>query len=110
MGVKISRVPVLFIALVIMLAGNLSAQVVNTPTAASNPIGALVSWLPILSIAIFISIAIGALLYVLGKLLNDGQLSARGISEIGQSIGSAVFVVIIIVALLFFGSIISHSA
>lgn len=93
-----------------ILFGSASAQVINFPTQVTNPLGSLSSWLPIVSIAIFISIAIGFFLYIIGKLLNDGQISSRGITELGQSIGTAIYVVLIISVLILFGSFVSNSS
>jgi len=101
--------PLAFVALA-MLFGIANAQVINFPTQVTDPLGSLTSWLPIVSIAILISVGIGFALYVLGKLLNDGQISSRGITELGQSIGTAVYTVLIISVLLLFGSFVSHSS
>jgi len=91
----------------VLLFGSLAAQ--TPPPQVLDPLGSLTSWLPIVSIAIFISISIGFALYIIGKLLNDGQISSRGITELGQSIGTAVYMVLIISVLLLFGNFVSHS-
>lgn len=86
---------------------NLFAQTV--PQIIQNPFSIFQEWLPVLGIAIMLSFAFCAILYMLGKLLNDTGISARAISEFGQAIGTAIFAVLAIGILLFFGSFLSST-
>ncbi|MGI0141309.1 MAG: PKD domain-containing protein [Candidatus Micrarchaeales archaeon] len=106
MGYEKIAFPVSILAL-LMLTTISGAQ--SVPSVIANPVGSLELWLPIVTIAVFISVAIGALIYILGKFLNDPQISARGITEIGQSVGTMIFAVIIVAFLIFFGTFIANS-
>ncbi|HVA83247.1 MAG TPA: PKD domain-containing protein [Candidatus Aquilonibacter sp.] len=94
---------------VLLLAGTLAAQSETVPNNIQNPLAIVQQWLPVLSIAIFLSIAFAAILYMLGKFLNDQQISARGISEFGQAVGTGIFAILAVGVLLFFGTFISSS-
>ncbi|MDE1845682.1 MAG: PKD domain-containing protein [Candidatus Micrarchaeota archaeon] len=93
----------------LMLLGTPMAQGTALPSNIQNPLATVQQWLPILAIAIFLSISFAAILYMLGKILNDPQISARGLSELGQGIGTAIFAVLAVGVLLFFGTFISGS-
>jgi hypothetical protein len=61
-------------------------------------------WLPILMLAILISIFIVAILYFAGSILNNSKVKARATEELGQVIGTIIIAVIIITVISFFGS------
>lgn len=62
------------------------------------------NWLPILMLAILISIFIVAVLYFAGSILNNSKVKARATEELGQVIGTIIIAVIVIAVISFFGS------
>lgn len=97
------------VLLCLALMAMCGAQTATIPSAIANPTGILQQWLPIVSVAVLISIAVGAFIYVVGYLLNDQQMRARGITEVGQSAGTLIFAVIIVSVLIMFGSLVANS-
>ena len=71
--------------------------------------GALNNWLPIVAIAVLIGMSISGTIYLIGFLLNENGLRARGISEFGQSMAALVFTIMIIAILSFYGSVVSST-
>jgi hypothetical protein len=67
-------------------------------TAASS----LDAWLPIVALAIVLSISITAAYYIGGVILNNNKIKASAIGELGQAIGAAIIMVAVIAAIAFF--------
>ncbi|MEM3205027.1 MAG: hypothetical protein QW458_02145 [Candidatus Micrarchaeaceae archaeon] len=62
------------------------------------------SWLPVIMVAILASVMIVGIYYMLGVILNNPSVKSRAISELGQVIGTAIIMVIILAALGLFGT------
>ncbi len=61
------------------------------------------NWLPIVMIAILVSITFVSIYYLLGVVLNNARVKSRAISELGQALGTGVMLIVIIAILAFFG-------
>lgn len=68
------------------------------------------SWLPIVFIAIFLSLAIAGLYYMAGWLLNNNRLKSSAVNEILQAIGTAILIVLIIFLFGLLGSMMQQAA
>ncbi len=66
-------------------------------------------WMPLIAISILIGMFIAAIIYMLGFIVDDSRVKARGIMEFGQSVGTAVLAVIIIIMVVFVGNLISSN-
>ena len=62
-------------------------------------------WVPIAIIAMLASLSILSLYYAIGAIINNAGIKKRAVSEIGQVIGAAIIMVLIIAILPFFGSL-----
>jgi hypothetical protein len=54
------------------------------------------NWLPVIFIAVLFGIAISAVYYMIGALLNSNKIKAGAIGELGQTVGTGVVTIIII--------------
>lgn len=74
-----------------------------TPIAA--PYSAFTDWVPVIMAAVFLSIALAGVYYLIGYLLNNNRIKSSAINELEQAAGSVILVLIIIGVLLLVGSI-----
>ncbi len=63
------------------------------------------NWLPAIAIAIVIGIMIGALYYMMGSVLNNARAKAAGLGEVGQGVGTAIVVVLLLVMFNIWGQV-----
>ncbi|MEM0149810.1 MAG: hypothetical protein QXW10_02865 [Candidatus Micrarchaeaceae archaeon] len=80
------------------LVGAQSAIPIKTSFSAFN------NWLPVITVALLLSVMIVGIYYMLGVILNNPSVKSRAISELGQVIGTAIIMLIILAALGLFGT------
>ncbi len=92
-------IPAVLSALLVFSASAAAA----IPSITTN-VSAFTEWLPIIILAIMVSVVIVLIYYIIGKLLNNKSIVSAAIFEFENAIGTAVIVVIILVLFEFFGS------
>lgn len=62
------------------------------------------SWLPIVFLSLLLSVTVVSVYYILGVVLHNTRVKTRAMQELGQSIGTGIVVIGIILVLTFFGT------
>ncbi|MDE1762327.1 MAG: hypothetical protein KGH78_04010 [Candidatus Micrarchaeota archaeon] len=101
------RVRTIVISVALLALASLAT--VASAQSAFTSYNAFKNWFPVVGIAAFIGMLIAAVIYMVGYLLNENQLRARGISEFGQAVAALVFAIMIVVMLSFLGSVVSST-
>jgi hypothetical protein len=95
------RKTALFAMTAVLILASLAYAAASSPsyvTAASS----LDAWLPIVSVAIVLSISITAVYYLGGVVLHNNKIKASAVGELGQAIGAAIIMVAVLAAIVFF--------
>ena len=106
MNRKTIALAALIIVAALPIAAYASSQL---PAILTNPLAPFQNWAVVIGAGILLSFSVAGLLYMFGKMINDNNISARGINEAGQSVGTAIFAVAILSMMIFFGNFIYHS-
>ncbi|MDE1854810.1 MAG: hypothetical protein KGH57_00610 [Candidatus Micrarchaeota archaeon] len=100
----------LLFALAALVAAMATPAVGAQSPCATQPGGCITSyavfqqWLPIVMLAVLVSITVVSAYYMLGVLLNNSRIKSRAIGELGQASGTGIVVIAIISVFVFFGS------
>jgi hypothetical protein len=72
-----------------------------------TPYGALDAWLPLVFIALMLSMMLIAVYYITGSLFDNAKIKQTAVRELGQVVGVAIIVAIIIAALPSFNNVVA---